>query len=86
MPPKKRTAAVRRVIALELVYHAIMGTVLGLAAGLLLASVDNFGIAPLIAHSNDPQTMLAVFLGSLTLALSVGATLTGFFFSMMEER
>ncbi|WP_316228232.1 hypothetical protein [Bradyrhizobium sp. SZCCHNR1039] len=53
---------------------------------LLLTFVDNFGIARLIAHSSTPHQTFAILIGMVTLPFSVGATLTGFVFTMMEER
>ncbi len=86
MLPRKRRTLPRPAILLELVCHALMGTALGLSVGLLLTFVDNFGIARLIAHSSAPHQTFAILIGMVTLPFSVGATLTGFVFTMMEER
>lgn len=86
MLPRKRRTLLASVILPELACHALMGTALGLSVGLLLTFVDDFGIARLIAHSSAPHRTFAILIGMVTLPFSVGATLTGFVFSMMEER
>ena len=86
MRPRKRRTLLAPAILLELACHALMGTALGLSAGLLLTFVDNFGIASLIAHSSEPYQTFAILIGTVTLPFAVGATLTGFVFTMMEER
>lgn len=43
-------------------------------------------LADLIAHSNDPKTATIIIGSFFTLSFGVGATLTGFVFTMMEER
>ena len=70
----------------ELAGHAVMGTLLGLCAAFVLAFIDKFGIARLIAHDFEPNLTFAVFVGTFTLAFTVGATLTGFVFTMMDKR
>jgi hypothetical protein len=86
MPPRKRPAWLKPTILIELACHAVMGTAMGLGFALALTLVDAFGIATLIAHSLEPQATFAIFIGTFTLAFAVGATLTGFVFTMMEER
>ncbi|WP_257168628.1 hypothetical protein [Bradyrhizobium sp. SRS-191] len=86
MPPKKRSAVVTSAILVELACHTIMGTALGLGLAFALTQVDAFGISALIAHSLDPHMTFTVFVSTFTLAFAVGATLTGFVFTMMQER
>ena len=86
MPPKRRSAVLKPAILIELACHTFMGTALGLGFAFALTQVDAFGISTLIAHSLDPHMTFVVFVGTFTLAFAVGATLTGFVFSMMEER
>ncbi|CCE11347.1 conserved hypothetical protein [Bradyrhizobium sp. STM 3843] len=86
MPPKRRAASLELTIWHELAGHAIMGTALGLCAAFVLAFVDKFGIARLIAHDLEPHLTFAVFVGMFTLVFAVGATLTGFVFTMMDKR
>jgi hypothetical protein len=86
MPPKKRRAVVNPAILIELACHTFMGTALGLGFAFALTQVDAFGISSLIAHSLEPQMTFTIFVGTFTLAFAVGATLTGFVFTMMEER
>ncbi len=86
MPPKRRSAVLKPAILIEIACHTFMGTALGLGFAFALTQVDAFGISTLIAHSPDPHMTFVVFVGTFTLAFAVGATLTGFVFSMMEER
>lgn len=84
--PNRRSALRHPAILLELACHSLMGVALGLGFALVLTLIDAFGIATLIAHSFEPRMTFAVFVGTFTLAFGVGATLTGFVFTMMEER
>jgi hypothetical protein len=86
MPPKKRSALIKPAILIELACHTFMGTALGLGFAFALTQVDAFGISRLIAHSLDPHMTFIIFVGTLTLSFAVGSTLTGFVFTMMEER
>jgi len=71
---------------LEMAGHTAMGIALGLGFSFALALMDTSTLAALIAHSSDPKTTTIVLVGFFTLAFGVGATLTGFVFTMMEER
>ena len=83
----KRAPALRNpVIARELAGHAAMGAALGLVFSFAMILNDAFGLGTLISHGADAGTITAIFVGTFTLALAVGATLTGFVFTMMEER
>jgi hypothetical protein len=71
---------------LEMACHTAMGIALGLGFSLALALIDSSTIAMLIAHSADPKTKTIIIFSYFTLAFAVGATLTGFVFTMMEKR
>jgi hypothetical protein len=88
MPKRtKKTRTLRHPsILLELAGHAAMGVALGLGYSIALIFIDAFGVKALITHGDDPRTTMMVFTGMFTLAFGVGATLTGFVFTMMEER
>jgi hypothetical protein len=86
MHAKKPPALRNSVLLLELTCHAAMGVALGLAFSFAMIIEDAFGITTLISHGADTQTMTIIFVGTITLAFGAGATLTGFVFSMMEER
>jgi hypothetical protein len=79
--PLTRTAS----IMLEMACHAAMGVILGLGFSFVLALTDS-NLADLIAHSSDPKTATIIIMSFFTLSFGVGATLTGFVFTMMEER
>ncbi|MGJ5095924.1 hypothetical protein ACQR18_27855 [Bradyrhizobium oligotrophicum] len=86
MPPKRRSAVVNPAILIELACHTLMGIAMGLGFAFGLTQLDAFGISTLIAHSVDPHVTFVIFVGVLTLSFAVGATMTGFVFTMMEER
>jgi predicted MFS family arabinose efflux permease len=79
--PLTRTAS----ITLEMACHTAMGVILGLGFSFALALMDS-NLANLIAHSSDPKTATIIIVSFFTLAFGVGATLTGYVFTMMEER
>ncbi|WP_316182315.1 MULTISPECIES: hypothetical protein [unclassified Bradyrhizobium] len=86
MAPKRRSAAVNLAMLIELASHTLMGIAMGLGFAFALIQLDAFGVSILIAHSLDPHVTFVIFVGVLTLSFAVGATLTGFVFTMMEER
>jgi hypothetical protein len=73
-------------IAIEMACHAAMGIALGLGFSFALALIDGSAVAVLIAHSSEPKTTSIILTGFFTLAIGVGAALTGFVFTMMEKR
>jgi len=81
-PPAPRNS----VILLELAGHAAMGIALGLVLSFTMLLNDAFGITTLISHGADARTTTMIFVGTFTLPIGVGATLTGFLFAMLEER
>jgi hypothetical protein len=82
----KKRPTVSAAIALEMACHTAMGVALGLGLSIALALIHSSTIAVLIAHSSEPRTTLLTIVSFFTLAIAVGATLTGFVFTMMEER
>ncbi|MGA7806608.1 hypothetical protein [Bradyrhizobium sp.] len=71
---------------IEMACHAAMGVALGLGFSFALAQIDSSAIASLIAHSANPTTTTIIIVSYFTLAFAVGASLTGFVFTMMQER
>jgi hypothetical protein len=86
MRANKPSALRNQVIIRELAGHAAIGAGLGLAFSFAMLLDDAFGLGTLISHGADARTITAIFVGIFTLALAVGATLTGFVFTMMEKR
>ncbi|MBV9564701.1 MAG: hypothetical protein JOY90_30285 [Bradyrhizobium sp.] len=82
----KRRSTFSAAIAVEMACHAVMGIALGLGLSFALALIHSSAIAVLIAHSSEPTATMLTIVGCFTLAIAVGATLTGFVFTMMEER
>ena len=74
------------VILRELAVHTAIGAALGLVVSFAIILNDAFGLGTLIAHGADAQAVTLIVVGTLTLALAVGTTLTGFVFTMTEER
>jgi hypothetical protein len=72
-------------IMLEMACHTAMGIALGLAFSFALALIDNSTLAVLIAHSSEPTTTTIILVSFFTLAFGVGATLTGFVFTMIDK-
>ena len=81
-PPALRNSVMIR----EFAGHAAIGVVLGLVFSFAMILNDAFGLYTLISHGADARTITVIFVGAQTLAFAVGATLTGFVFTMMEER
>lgn len=70
----------------EIACHTVMGIALGLGFSFALALIDGSTLAVLIAHSSEPKTTTIILVSVFTLVFGVGATLTGFVLTMMEER
>ena len=81
-PPTPRNSG----ILLELACHAAMGVALGLVFSFTMLLNDVFGLTTLISHGDDAQITTMILVGTFTLPIGVGATLTGFLFTMLEER
>ena len=86
MSEKRRSKALSASILIEMACHTAIGIALGLGFSFALALIDSSTIATLIAHSADPATTTIIIFSYFTLAFAVGATLTGFVFTMMQER
>ncbi len=83
MRTKKRAQAAAPSGPAKLIGHATMGVAMGLAFTLMLLLIDPSGIATLIAHGG--RQAAAVFVGTLVLTFTIGATLTGAVFILMED-
>jgi hypothetical protein len=70
---------------LEMACHSLMGIALGLGFSFALAYIDTSRLAVLIAHSSEPKATMITLVSFFTLAFGVGATLTGFVFTMIDE-
>jgi hypothetical protein len=69
----------------ELTGHFAMGVALGLACALVLAAVDDYGVRELILRSDNPRSVLWMFVGTFVLMFGIGATLTGLVLTIMED-
>ena len=68
---------------LRLVGHTAMGVAMGLAFALVLILMDPSGMGTLIDHGGSRAT--TVFVSTLVLIFSIGATLTGVVFILLED-
>jgi hypothetical protein len=68
---------------LRLVGHTAMGVAMGLAFALVLILIDPSGIVTLIDHGGSQAT--TAFVSTMVLIFSIGATLTGVVFILMED-
>jgi hypothetical protein len=68
---------------LRLAAHTAMGVAMGLAFAFLLILMDLSGIGTLIDHGGTQAT--TQFVSTLVLIFSVGTTLTGVVFILMED-
>ena len=68
---------------LRLVSHTAMGVAMGLACALILIAMDPSGFGTLIDHGGRQVT--TAFVSTLVLIFSIGATLTGVVFILMED-
>ncbi len=84
MSTRKRTRAQGARIAIEMAGHAAMGVAMGLGLSFAMILTDAFGINTLIAHGADARAVMTIFIGTITLSLAIGTTLTGFVFTMMD--
>jgi hypothetical protein len=85
-PMEKRTQIrSTRLLAWALAGHFVMGAGLGalLAAVLLLGGPSE--ISQMTVNSADPAHTELVFVGTLTLSLAIGATLTGLIFTLQDR-
>ena len=75
----------RNKVIVEMLGHGATGFALGLAFSVTLIFVEPSKLALLIAQSSDPLATTTIVFGYLTLTITVGATLTGLVFTMMER-
>jgi len=71
---------------LAMACHTAMGIALGLGFSFALICIDTSALTVLIAHNSEPKATAIIVVSFFTLTFGVGATLTGFVFTMMEER
>ena len=65
--------------------HLGMGAALGSLLGLCLIRFNIAHIGEIIGDAFNPGETLAIFLGTLTLNFAIGAALTGFILTEMDE-
>jgi hypothetical protein len=85
MRAKKPSAFPIASVLIELASHTVICIAVGLAFALILLTVDHYGLASLVNHSEAPETARLEFVGAVVLIFAFGATLTGLIFMFTEE-
>ncbi len=67
-----------------MVGHFVIGAALGAAGALALALTDSSPVFSMLANASTPEMSIGLFAGTTALLFGVGATLSGFLFSVME--
>jgi hypothetical protein len=80
------TGMVGNKLTLNIICHAAAGFVLGVALSMAVIFVAPSEVAMLIARDANPRATAMIIASYLTLMMTVGATLTGFVFTTIEER
>jgi hypothetical protein len=74
-----------RALALRLAGHLTMGALLGTGLAIALIVMNSRQVLEMIAHSSAPRITAIVFVSVFTLICAVGASITGFLFTVAEE-
>jgi hypothetical protein len=72
--------------AVKLAGHTSMGLAIGLAFAFFVTRLDPLGIMALVRGGMVPGVTPSVLVGIIVLSFTVGTTLTGLAFMMMEDR
>lgn len=85
MRAKKPSAFRIASVLIELASHTFMGIAVGLSFALILLTVDQYGLANVMNHSEALEVTKLEFVGVVVLTFAFGATLTGLIFMFTEE-
>jgi hypothetical protein len=83
---RAKTSNVLLTSALKLLGHATMGLAIGLAVAFFVTRFDPLGIMRLIGDDTVPGITPSVLVRMIVLSFTIGTTLTGFVFMIMEDR
>ena len=83
---RAKTSAILLTSIVKLLGHATMGVAIGLAFAFFVTRFDPLGIMALIGGGLVPGMTPSILVGIIVLSFTVGTTLTGFAFMMMEDR
>jgi hypothetical protein len=86
MRAKTKTSAVVLTSAVKLLSHATMGLALGLAIAFFVTRFDPLGIMAKVGGDMVPGVTTPILTGIIVLSFTVGTTLTGLAFMIMEDR
>jgi ABC-type phosphate transport system permease subunit len=83
---RAKTSNVLFTSAIKLLCHATMGLAMGLAFAFFVTRFDPLGIMRRIGEETVSGLTPSVLVGIIVMSFTVGTTLTGFAFMMMEDR
>jgi hypothetical protein len=83
---RAKTSNVLLTSVLKLLGHATMGLAIGLAVAFFVTRFDPLGIMRLIGDDTVPGMTPSVLVRMIVLSFTIGTTLTGFVFMIMEDR
>ena len=83
---RAKTSAILLTSIVKLLGHATMGVAIGLAFAFFVTRFDPLGIMALVGGGLVPGMTPSILVGIIVLSFTVGTTLTGFAFMMMEDR
>jgi|HubBroStandDraft_2_1064218.scaffolds.fasta_scaffold319300_2 hypothetical protein len=86
MRAKTKTSAVVLTSVVKLLSHATMGLALGLAIAFLVTRFDPLGIMAKVGGDMVAGVTPSILTGIIVLSFTVGTTLTGLAFMIMEDR
>lgn len=71
--------------AAMMVGHFVMGATLGASGALALVFMDSSPVFAMLANAAASETSIGLFVGTTAVLFGVGATLSGFLFSVIEQ-
>ncbi len=65
--------------------HFAMGATLGVSGALALVFMDSSPVFSMLANASSPEASIGLFAGTTAVLFGVGAALSGFLFSAVEQ-
>ncbi len=75
----------RRLRCITMAGHFVMGATLGASGALALVLTDSSPVFAMLANASSPETSIGLFAGTTAVLFGVGAALSGFLFSTVEQ-
>ena len=83
---RAKTSTILLTSVVKLAGHATMGLAIGLAFAFFVTRFDPLGIMAMVGGNMVPGMTPSILVGIIVLSFTVGTTLTGFAFMLMEDR